>query len=915
MSNSDLITIDSWIDKANVEAGIDEIYQRWTGLFDMVEERTGLAYKDAAVNVRDYTAAQGASNKVLKDALELNEADARSTYELGLEKQAMKNHIIATTSALGTLKVAIKEQTAAAQESMAVDIAQTGVISEKTKVLITQANTSIAQMRNIEEAVGNYSRNVGRYTDSVHDALNKSAKDFRGLYTSLRSLRGVSYLLGDALGVSVQKVNAFRLGIEHAAQGMAFYKQRQADARKETELLKDSTEVLTAAEIENKETIEALQAAGLTQAEANQVLVISNEEVGYSFMSWLGPLALVAIAVGLVGTAIYKMVEASKEEKKQIEDMTKLEKEENETLKETKELKNQIAVLEGKTTEDNVKYEEVALKAIQQKADAQKIYNDEVRKLQKEREEYAEGGGDAGRTQQDMLDFDRKQSEELAPFTANLHTAIREANDMSEAAYVKKFLKDSIEDTKESIKQMRLLANAEADAMGKGEARDNAKNEAKRKYDELEARNELRGPVNAKKLANELLNIEEIYQEEKEAISEKYNSKSEKAEEKHDAHELEAAEKFYEKALEEWDKYWQKKKTIYDNYNPDPDKENAKFDEQTLKQNVEKAQNLVDLVKNNGAGEQDVKDAEVALENAKYSLLKKQREDAHKAFQADDKNSQQAKIDEDYLFHNQVEIDEGVHQNKLLEIKKKFDDLDKKRDEKDKKQKVKIAKDHSKNIIKKLETELKKYNELRNKNEEEQRKITEENEQAQQKQFDAGRTNSMDALMRKDASQLATLQQQQRTDANEYNAINIFTQLLSGLPHFAEGTPNTGTGGSLEKGGFLSVLHPDETILNAEQKAKVPGLAESIYHGTPENWMLDNYLPKLTIKDDISKDKQIADRIAQVILESNKEVIEAIKNQPFVEYTDRSRKVVANGMTRHINHIDYRTPYPKNPTD
>jgi hypothetical protein len=48
---------------------------------------------------------------------------------------------------------------------------------------------------------------------------------------------------------------------------------------------------------------------------------------------------------------------------------------------------------------------------------------------------------------------------------------------------------------------------------------------------------------------------------------------------------------------------------------------------------------------------------------------------------------------------------------------------------------------------------------------------------------------------------------------------------IKAIPLFFEGTEDTGTGGKIDqKGGFLSVLHPNERVLTAKQNASLTGL-------------------------------------------------------------------------------------------
>jgi len=56
-----------------------------------------------------------------------------------------------------------------------------------------------------------------------------------------------------------------------------------------------------------------------------------------------------------------------------------------------------------------------------------------------------------------------------------------------------------------------------------------------------------------------------------------------------------------------------------------------------------------------------------------------------------------------------------------------------------------------------------------------------------------------------------------------FSDITLLTQFVQNLPFFEEGTENTGTNGSGidGKGGFLSVLHPNERVLTKQQNQMI----------------------------------------------------------------------------------------------
>jgi TP901 family phage tail tape measure protein len=100
-------------------------------------------------------------------------------------------------------------------------------------------------------------------------------------------------------------------------------------------------------------------------------------------------------------------------------------------------------------------------------------------------------------------------------------------------------------------------------------------------------------------------------------------------------------------------------------------------------------------------------------------------------------------------------------------------------------------------------------------------------------------------------------------------------QLLSNLPAFYEGTENTGKGGKVDnKGGFLSVLHPEERVMTASQNDMV---------GDMSNWELAKLASDFhngTLTPQIQSSSVINAMSNKAIISELKEVKEAINNKP-----------------------------------
>ena len=91
--------------------------------------------------------------------------------------------------------------------------------------------------------------------------------------------------------------------------------------------------------------------------------------------------------------------------------------------------------------------------------------------------------------------------------------------------------------------------------------------------------------------------------------------------------------------------------------------------------------------------------------------------------------------------------------------------------------------------------------------------------------------------------------------------VGALIALIQGLPSFFEGTEDTGNGGGLDgKGGFLSVLHPNERVMTAEQNAMIGDISNkeaakvlSMYNAglMPQVAYMPNY--NSTVSNDIVK--------------------------------------------------------------
>mgnify|MGYP000873647095 CR=1 FL=1 len=118
--------------------------------------------------------------------------------------------------------------------------------------------------------------------------------------------------------------------------------------------------------------------------------------------------------------------------------------------------------------------------------------------------------------------------------------------------------------------------------------------------------------------------------------------------------------------------------------------------------------------------------------------------------------------------------------------------------------------------------------------------------------------------------------------------IVMLSAFIQSLPAFYEGTENTGTGGGLDgKGGFLSVLHPNERVMTAEQNGMVGSLSNIELANLAQMYNMGLVAPKVTYE---------SDRTDAVIheLRSVKEAIKSIDIPAQKVYFDETTKALVN---------------------
>lgn len=118
--------------------------------------------------------------------------------------------------------------------------------------------------------------------------------------------------------------------------------------------------------------------------------------------------------------------------------------------------------------------------------------------------------------------------------------------------------------------------------------------------------------------------------------------------------------------------------------------------------------------------------------------------------------------------------------------------------------------------------------------------------------------------------------------------IVMLSAFIQSLPAFYEGTENTGTGGGMDgKGGFLSVLHPNERVMTAEQNGMVGTLSNMELANLAQMYNMGLVAPRVTYE---------TDRTDAVIheLRSVKDAIKSIDIPAQKVYFDETTKALVN---------------------
>lgn len=136
--------------------------------------------------------------------------------------------------------------------------------------------------------------------------------------------------------------------------------------------------------------------------------------------------------------------------------------------------------------------------------------------------------------------------------------------------------------------------------------------------------------------------------------------------------------------------------------------------------------------------------------------------------------------------------------------------------------------------------------------------------------------------------------------------ISFLTAFIRTLPAFYEGTENTGKGGDVDnKGGFLSVLHPNERVMTAEQNKALNGLSNNDIVTIANLWKANLVKPiEKPLSNGLSSINNLD--IKQAIIDGFKTIEIPTKDVEFNKLTGIVSEIVSQGQNKKITNSKVR---------
>lgn len=283
---------------------------------------------------------------------------------------AMKNNkeiVAGTTSAYKAYSIENEKMRQTAK-----DLAITfGTTSEQAKKATAAFNTHNDVLVSVDNSMGNYTRNVGNYSNAIDKSLNKLSEGSHVLRA-----------LGAAFGVELGPIREYVQGIRGAVELIEQHSEKVAE---DSQYMAANIEKIannTAVTQENV-VVEGEQVA------ATEAVIASNIEVGESWLSALGPIGLFVIGIGVVGAALELYVNSidNAAEHQKLMNTTengliaadeKMRDAFNEDIRKIEELCDKYDVLEGKMSDYQAKLNGLSRDYTKTTDEALKAYLKEV---------------------------------------------------------------------------------------------------------------------------------------------------------------------------------------------------------------------------------------------------------------------------------------------------------------------------------------------------------------------------------------------------------------------------------------------------------------------------------------------------------------------------------------------------------
>jgi hypothetical protein len=288
---------------------------------DALKQYTDLLKKSEAQQLANARAAKELAAAELNKSKAQTEAVKQSKLQADIDLKYQKQNdqtvkqIVKEEKAISDLSNDYKQLSIAYNDAAlkAKNLAlQQGSNTPAAKAALEEARILGDKLKEVDYLTGSYTRNVGNYSSA-----------FTGYANTLRSLRGPTKLLGEALGIGATEADQFRLVLEHAFQGIAaFFRGKEAKA---AATVADNVATATNTTQTVANTV-ATEGAAVAQTE------LAVATTGASTAMKAFRIAMLATGIGVVIGLIAMLVVKVIEHRKALEDAARAQKDLNEAL-------------------------------------------------------------------------------------------------------------------------------------------------------------------------------------------------------------------------------------------------------------------------------------------------------------------------------------------------------------------------------------------------------------------------------------------------------------------------------------------------------------------------------------------------------------------------------------------------------